>query len=335
MLALPEPYQPTPAKTNDYRCFLLDPELDAPAVVTGYDFLPDQIEIVHHALVYRLSGTTAPNIAEADDGDPGPGWECFGGIHVPGIGLSPSGRGERSELVMGWAPGQLPTSYEDGTGQRLDAGDLLVVQVHYHATHETPADQSSIALELGDQPPEDYLNVQTTTMLAPAEIPCGPGEVGPLCDRDAELRDLFRLYGAEGPAIANGLHLLCGTTVEELAVLDDENQAHSSCDHRVGEDARLLAVLGHMHEIGVAFRMTLNPDTPDETILLDIPRWDFGWQFNYPVAGEVLLARGDTIRIQCTWDRDLVVQEEPHYVTWAEGTEDEMCFSTISTVPRR
>jgi hypothetical protein len=333
-LALPEPYKPTPAKTNDYRCFALDPELDEPTVITGYEFRPDVLEIVHHALVYKMSASSLDAIEATDAADDGPGWECFGGINVRGSSLSPSGRGGSSELVMGWAPGQSPTLYDEGTGLVLDAGDVLVLQIHYHTTHDTEADSSSVAMQLGEGEPSDYARVRVTTMLAPAEIPCGPDEEGPLCDRNAELAELNRLYGFVGPGIASALHGLCGTTPEELGVLDESLIARSSCDHDVYEDSQLLAVLGHMHEIGSSFRMTLNPDTPDETILLDIPRWDFDWQFNYPVAGDVRLHRGDVIRIECAWDRNLAVQEEPHYVTWAVGTEDVMCFSTIATVAR-
>ena len=46
------------------------------------------------------------------------------------------------------------------------------------------------------------------------------------------------------------------------------------------EEARGARV-GHEHEIGKTYRMTLNPGTPEEKILLDIPRWDFNWQMNY------------------------------------------------------
>ena len=46
----------------------------------------------------------------------------------------------------------------------------------------------------------------------------------------------------------------------------------------------MLAIFGHMHELGTTYRMTLNPGTPDEKVLLDIPKWDFGWQLNYEPA---------------------------------------------------
>jgi len=94
-------------------------------------------------------------------------------------------------------------------------------------------------------------------------------------------------------------------------------------------------VFGHMHEIGDAFRMTLNPGTATERILLDIPRWDFGWQLNYRFTDPVALSAGDVIRVECTWDRARLKTPENRYITWSEGTEDEMCYSALTTLPPR
>ena len=333
-LPIPEPYQGTPDLINDYRCFVLDPQLTDPTMITGYEFEPDNIEIVHHALVYRMNASTLEAIQQADDADDGPGWQCFGGINVPGSQLSPSGTGGGQSLMMGWAPGQVPTTFPEGTGMRLEPGDVFVVQMHYHVVEETRPDQSTLYLQIGEDPPDDYRNIKITTYLAPGEIPCFPEDADePRCDRDAEIAEIGREYGPVGPAIANGLHLLCGTSPEEIGVLDEDGVASVSCDHRVRRAGELLAVLGHMHEIGLHYRMTLNPGTPDEKILLDIPKWDFDWQFNYAPVEDITLQRGDTLRVECSWDRHLADrnQEELHWVTWAEGTEDEMCFSTVAT----
>ena len=42
---------------------------------------------------------------------------------------------------------------------------------------------------------------------------------------------------------------------------------------------------------------------------------------------------GDVIRYECTWDRENAPMLEPHYITWNEGTVDEMCFSSVSVIP--
>ena len=39
------------------------------------------------------------------------------------------------------------------------------------------------------------------------------------------------------------------------------------------------------------------------------------------------------MRITCTWDRSLIDMPEPRYITWSDGTVDEMCFSPLSVLP--
>ena len=88
-----------------------------------------------------------------------------------------------------------------------------------------------------------------------------------------------------------------------------------------------------MHEFGAAFRMTLNPDTDDEIVIIDIPKWNFDWQLQYRLAEDVRIERGDVVRITCTWDRSLVEMDEPRYITWSDGTVDEMCFVPMGVLP--
>ena len=90
-----------------------------------------------------------------------------------------------------------------------------------------------------------------------------------------------------------------------------------------------------MHEFGASYRMTLHPDTPDEIVLLDIPTWSFEWQLYYEPAEEIRVEQGDVFRLECVWDRSLVTLDEPRYITWNEGTVDEMCFSTAQVIPDR
>lgn len=324
------PYQGSTELANDYRCFVMDPKLTDPKVISAYEFVPDQKEYVHHALVYRMKAASREATDQRDQNDAGTGYRCFGGVGDSVASLVGGGR-NGPELVAGWAPGQLPGVYPSGTGLHLDPGDYFVVQVHYHFVHNAPPDQSSLRLEVAPGAPSDYDNIRVTTYLAPAEIPCGPNEAGPLCDRNAVLQQLAQSYGPTAPLIANGLHTLCRTSVDQLAVLDG-TVAHSSCEQRVRNGGEILSVLGHMHQIGKTYRMTLNPGTPDERVLLDIPNWDFGWQLNYKPTEKIVLKRGDTIKVECSWDREkLDPAAPPRYVTWNEGTEDEMCFSTIAT----
>ena len=124
----------------------------------------------------------------------------------------------------------------------------------------------------------------------------------------------------------------CGATVADFADMTD-GIASSSCDHPA-QPGEIISIWGHEHEFGSSFKMTLNPDSPDERVLLDIPRWDFDWQLNYEPVEQIVLQPGDTIRVECEWDRSKIPDDaEPRYIVWSEGTNDEMCYSQIITRP--
>ncbi len=263
--------------------------------------------------------------AEAlDAGDPAAGWRCFF-----------SGTLGAGSQIAAWAPGQQPVEYPDGVGVPVEPGDFLVVQIHYHYDHEFPVDRSAIVLDTASDAElaaagGTFEPVNYRVYLAPAEIPCTPAEQGPLCDRNAVLEQIRERYGFADSLIGDGLLASCGATLEE-ELADTDGTADASCDRRVSNPGTIVGIFGHMHEFGESFRMTLNPGTPDEQILLDIPSWSFDWQFDYRPAEAIVIDRDDTLRIECTWRRDLAPMLEPRHITWNEGTDDEMCYSAVAT----
>ena len=124
------------------------------------------------------------------------------------------------------------------------------------------------------------------------------------------------------PNTSNSLLAVCGQTLDTYADNTAEN-AYGTCDYPITFDGWLLSVGPHMHELGKATRIILNPDTPDETILIDIPNWDFHWQGQYSFEEPVALVEGDVLRLECWWDNS----KGDRYVVWGEGTQDEMCFN--------
>ena len=108
--------------------------------------------------------------------------------------------------------------------------------------------------------------------------------------------------------------------------------ASTSCDYRVPESGLLVNALGHMHTLGKSFRLTLDPDTPQQKVILDIPTWNFDWQMNYSLAKAIHVEEGEKIRMECSWDRSLEPNRVPTYIVFAEGTEDEMCFGTYAII---
>ena len=139
-LTLPEPYTPT-GTTDDYRCFVIDPEFTDTERITGFQVHPDNAAIVHHVLVYTdLEGKAAA----LDERDDGPGYTCFGG---PGF--------NETSVVGAWAPGSPGYRLPHNTALSVSAGTPLVVQVHYSPAGDPGgSDQSSVSFDLAE-PHED------------------------------------------------------------------------------------------------------------------------------------------------------------------------------------
>jgi hypothetical protein len=305
-------------QADEYRCFVFDPKLTEATWITAYDFVPDQTEVVHHAIGYLASADMRERAGELSGSDPDQGgWSCFGDS-----GLS------NDNIFLGWAPGQGPTVFPEDSGLHLEAGDFIVLQIHYHFEVDAPADNSTLELQtlIGTS---ELDPIDVVEFIAPAEIPCRSDEEGPLCDRDAALANAIDKYGEDG-VLADVTLAICRSSVADYAEMTD-GIASSSCDLPMRSGGDIVSVLGHEHEIGRSFRMTLNPGTPDERVLLDIPDWRFDWQLNYYPVETITVSPGDFVRIECSWDRGRRDPElEPAYIVWADGTDDEMCFATVS-----
>jgi hypothetical protein len=213
----------------------------------------------------------------------------------------------------------------------------MVVQIHYHYDHDYPWDNSAVGVDLASD--EEIAaaggslgRITGATYLAPAEVPCSDDETGPMCDRATVIADIAQRFGGIAPYIPDALLAACG---QELApyLEDTDGIGDASCVHTIKNPGRVIGVHGHMHEFGKTFRMTLNPGTPEERILLDIPNWSFEWQLVYRPTEEIIVDADDTLLIECSWDRDIFPMPEPRYITWNEGTTDEMCYSSLTTMP--
>jgi hypothetical protein len=235
-------------------------------------------------------------------------------------------------LIAGWVPGQDSVIFPHKSGVLMMPGDQLVFQVHYHYVGEPIPDASYVSLQL-DPASHDIAPIDIVNPLAPVEIPCPKGVTNPLCNRDAALEEVHRLYGGEGSGTANALHLLCGTTPEELASRTRNGISYSECTQSIPEDGRIVSVFGHEHTLGRSFRMTLDPGEDSQQVLLDIPTWNFNWQMNYQLAEPIHVRQGQQIKIACSWDRATDPNRAPRYIMFAEGTEDEMCFATYAIIP--
>ena len=321
-LQMPEDYTPsapTGSGTDDYRCFLLDPELTADQFITGFNVLPGNPDVVHHVIMFRIPKPLVAEAEQTDASTPGQGWTCFGGA-----GVGSGAQVDDAPWIGAWAPGGDEQVYAKGFGEELGKGSRIVMQVHYNLLAGQEPDRS--AAEIRVAPASKKIQaLQTRLLPAPVELPCRPKHSdGPLCERPAALTDVKKRFG-EGPgALADVLPMLCGK-VQAGPV--------QSCTRTIGEPETVRGVAGHMHLLGRSIKIEVNPGTPEARTLLDIPVWDFDDQGSRPVTAK--LEPFDTVRVTCRHTQTLrdklpSFEGQPdRYVVWGEGTTDEMCLGIM------
>ncbi|MEU7742890.1 monooxygenase [Nonomuraea sp. NPDC049158] len=335
-LKMAEAYTPAPPEgggTDEYRCQVIDPGLTKAAFLTGTQVTPENVAIAHHAIVYAVPPGGAAAVRDQDAKTPGLGWQCFGGTGVKGAEVE---EGEAA-WVDTWAPGATETLFTQDAGFKLEPGSLIVLQLHYNllATDGKPAgsDRSAVRLRLTDGTPQTR-ELDTLPLDAPTDLPCAADESGPLCDRAASIADVTKRFGPEVGGTADEQLEECGQSAPKPGNTQ-------TCDHKVEAPMTLFAGFGHMHLLGRAIKVELNPGTPNAKVVLDVPRFDFDSQRLVKLPSPVEIGPGDTLRVTCTHDAGLRKQLPqlsklpPRYVVWGDGTSDEMCTGIMTVSPRK
>ncbi|MFU8802675.1 MAG: hypothetical protein ACNA8W_02600 [Bradymonadaceae bacterium] len=121
-------YKPQPVRegsVDDYRCFVIDPELEGDRFINGFVTHPGNDAVVHHVLLYSVPESTTTRLAELEAADERPGYTCFGGPKI-----------NSARLISGWVPGMMPIEFEDRHGIKVAAGSRLVMQIHYNTVYD-------------------------------------------------------------------------------------------------------------------------------------------------------------------------------------------------------
>jgi len=210
--------------------------------------------------------------------------------------------------MFSWRPGTLPVSFEAGDAGLVDAGSRIELQVHYNMEHLLP----------GELPEADL------TELALWTLPAG------------ELPE--RIVRRKG-AIAFPLTIPAG----EPHVVAEQQWTGISLSG-VGSaltpvPAEIIGQTPHMHALGTRLSVARTDEAGNEMCLIDVPRWDFVWQFDYAYAPDAVVPIGDNdqITVRCEYDNSPGHQQldssgelrAPRDVAWGEGTSDEMCLNYI------
>jgi hypothetical protein len=98
--------------------------------IKGFEFIPGNAAVVHHALVFVDTGNTVLN---QDAAYPGVGYPGFGGVGS-----------NTAQLLGAYVPGIMPFLLPAGFGYRFPANSYLVFNMHYPAAAVGQTDSSKI-----------------------------------------------------------------------------------------------------------------------------------------------------------------------------------------------
>lgn len=297
--------------TSDaFRCFSIDPGLSSAAWLTGLQVVPGNPEVVHHVLVFADPAGQGASLVGADGT-----YDCFGG----------SGLSEGGALLGAWAPGAFPFEAPEGTGIALQAGSLIVMQIHYHpAGQVAEPDTTAVQLRL--------------TETAPA--------------REAVLALLGNASSASD-GLEAGVNDRGGTAEFRIpADVPDHVESIAYTIPRRDGPYQVFSAGTHMHYVGTDMLVQVEHaapegDEPATECLVQTPRWDFNWQRAYaydaPLDEVPVIRGGDTLRLRCTYDNTVANpgvrtaledagRDAPSDVYLGESTLDEMCLGVFGIV---
>jgi len=207
----------------------------------------------------------------------------------------------------------------------------VIVQVHYNLLVGDKSVKNSLVLHTVPMS-TPLLPLHLDLMLAPPDIPCPTGVTGPLCNRAASLVSEGQRFGQSAVQEVNGIESLCGHNPSDPPAGDS-----ASCTSSMDKSGYIVRVQAHMHLLGRTFKMVLNPGTPEAKTILNVPEYDFHDQRFYNLTNPVPVTAGEPVQITCTYDPTLAQElpilrkAPPHFVTWGDGSSDEMCIGIAWT----
>ena len=330
-----EPYKPEGRASDDYRCFVVDPGFDTERFVLGYEVKVDNAPLVHHVILYAVSGDveTLETLAGFEGEDEAPGYECYGTTRL----------NSTEQVAATWVPGAGRVAYPARTGLTLEANTRFVVQIHYNfASEGEGTDQTSVdlwMLEAGQRP-----TFPARTLIR--------GNIPFIIAKDAigtEAQDCPSLYlrtegnelpppaeGADGRGLMDG-DLNAGD-LGVMGIAGGTGCVQQDFFHKGPRTFRIWGLTPHMHTFGESISVAVHPIEvkADETrpegavtevvegggCLLDVPRWDFDWQRTYWLRDPLEVPAEGLIRLTCRYDND-----SGTILRYGDRSEDEMCLA--------
>ena len=195
----------------------------------------------------------------------------------------------------GYVPGQKPIRFPDGVGQTLHAGADIVAQIHYAPWPVDETDKSSINIFFMDEDDEVLERELDNHIMLPFEWVIG----------------------------------------EQFFILPNSVRTFHG-EYTVPVDVSLVNIAPHMHLLGKQWKVWMEKPDGEIVNLISVPEWDFNWQGSYYFDRYLVAPAGTVIHAEATYDNTVSnpnnPSNPPEFVTWGEGTKDEMYYLPIGYV---
>lgn len=173
----------------------------------------------------------------------------------------------------------------------------------------------------------------------PRRVPAGAGLPLPR-GADIVMEVHYHLTGkAESDRTRCALHFARGPVDKQYRVGDvgsiqftlpaGKKDAVVEANYTLNADITIHSVTPHLHLLGRQMRVTA--ETPEGKFIkiIDIVRWDFGWQPSYRFRKPIQLPLGTRIDVRAVYDNSADNPDNPNRppkdVAWGEGIDAEMC----------
>jgi len=268
---------------------------------------PGNRAVVHHAGIFFVDipeGTTL-----VDGRIVGPDGEVIGDRGSRGLPSTDSGLPGSSKLLS-WVPGRGLDRHRPTVGKRIPAGKYVNWQIHYNPTGKPERDRTRLGIWFNKVP------VTHEVLIRQAGDPLATTKGG------------LSLYRAEGKEVEYkadpGSTRRSRTTPNIPPYVENWSLTGIT---PVTEDITLYAMSPHMHLRGKSLKWVITyPDGREQTIL-NVPKFDFNWQFNYELAEPLKIPAGSKITGIGFYDNSPKNKwnPAPHLeVYWSEQSWDEM-----------
>jgi hypothetical protein len=209
-----------------------------------------------------------------------------------------------------WVPGRGVDNHRPNVGKRIPAGKYLNWQVHYNPTGKPEKDRTRLGIWFNKQP------VTHEVLIRQAGDPLATHKGG------------LSLYRAEGKEIEYSADESTtrrrGATPNIPPYVENWELVGIT---PVIEDITLYYMTPHMHLRGKSLKWIVTyPDGRDQ-VILNVPKFDFNWQFNYELEEPLHIPAGSKIVGIGVYDNSPKNRwnPAPHLpVYWSEQSWDEM-----------